>query len=380
MDKAELLSEFKARVDQFARYTGFIEKTRQQSDKFAPAVVEKVIRDNSEKRDEVVAELVPLSADMDGVVADLEKEREGILGGQRGSRLALEEAELRLAIGELTDEEFKTHTQDLRDELDKGDQAIAGIDEELGRFQGELERWRTLAAEAGVVAGGGHEVPELDEDDDEPIYAAKPSFREEDLVQISDVSEVESVDILEPDADVEAEEIDVHDLEVEGFQEVRGEGVRFEQVHQVDDVSMVFADEEENGSHGGPAAIKLDVGDIDTLVDEELEGGAEDAAADRPRRAVMLYQEGTAEEQIYPFTGEVMSRGRGRDNDVPVKNDSKVSRYHCKLYRRGPNFYIEDNKSANGTLVNGELITERRLFGGEEVIIGETFFRFRILD
>ena len=101
---------------------------------------------------------------------------------------------------------------------------------------------------------------------------------------------------------------------------------------------------------------------------------------DKPRRAVLLYQEGTAEEQIYPFTAEVLSLGRGRDNDVQVKNDSKVSRYHCKLYRRGPNFYIEDNKSANGTLVNGELITERRLFGGEEVIIGETFFRFRILD
>ncbi len=44
------------------------------------------------------------------------------------------------------------------------------------------------------------------------------------------------------------------------------------------------------------------------------------------------------------------------------------------------NFYIEDNKSSNGSLVNGELITERRLFGGEEVIIGETFFRFRIMD
>jgi pSer/pThr/pTyr-binding forkhead associated (FHA) protein len=56
-----------------------------------------------------------------------------------------------------------------------------------------------------------------------------------------------------------------------------------------------------------------------------------------------------------------------------------VSRFHCKLFRRSGNFYIEDNKSSNGTLVNGELITERRLFGGEEVIIGETFFRFRIM-
>ena len=57
-----------------------------------------------------------------------------------------------------------------------------------------------------------------------------------------------------------------------------------------------------------------------------------------------------------------------------------MSRYHCRITRQGNNFYIEDVKSSNGTLVNGELITDRRLFGGEEVIIGETFFRFRIME
>ncbi|MFN7147735.1 MAG: FHA domain-containing protein, partial [Myxococcota bacterium] len=106
--------------------------------------------------------------------------------------------------------------------------------------------------------------------------------------------------------------------------------------------------------------------------------GAE--ASDAPRRALLLYQEGTAEEQIYPFTGDTLTIGRGRENDIQIKNDSKVSRYHCKLFRRGNNFYIEDQKSSNGSLVNGELITDRRLFGGEEIIIGETFFRFRIME
>ena len=101
---------------------------------------------------------------------------------------------------------------------------------------------------------------------------------------------------------------------------------------------------------------------------------------DSPRRALLLYQEGTAEEQIYPFTNDALTIGRGRENDIQIKNDSKVSRYHCKLFRRGNNFYIEDAKSSNGTLVNGELITDRRLFGGEEIIIGETFFRFRIME
>ncbi len=117
--------------------------------------------------------------------------------------------------------------------------------------------------------------------------------------------------------------------------------------------------------------------EIDLLGDD---GGDGDGDAAGHRRALLLYQEGTAEEQIYPFTSDVITIGRGRDNDIQIKNDSKVSRYHCKIFRRGDNFYIEDNKSSNGSLVNGELITERRLFGGEEVIIGETFFRFRILD
>lgn len=94
--------------------------------------------------------------------------------------------------------------------------------------------------------------------------------------------------------------------------------------------------------------------------------------------AFMLYQEGTPEEQIYPFTDDVVTIGRGRDNGIQIRNDSKISRYHCKVYRRTSNFYIEDNKSSNGTLVNGELITERRLFGGEKIIIGETFFKFQV--
>ena len=48
-------------------------------------------------------------------------------------------------------------------------------------------------------------------------------------------------------------------------------------------------------------------------------------------------------------TGDVLSIGRGRDNDIQIKNDSKVSRFHCRLFRRGGKFYIEDNKSSNGT-------------------------------
>jgi len=94
---------------------------------------------------------------------------------------------------------------------------------------------------------------------------------------------------------------------------------------------------------------------------------------------VLFYAEGTPDEQPYPVSDDGFSLGRGRDNDVQIKNDSKVSRFHCRILREDGSWFIEDNNTSNGTLVNGELVTKRRLWGGEEIITGDTFFRFRLL-
>jgi hypothetical protein len=336
MDKAELLSEFESRVDKFEKFQSFIEKAKSQAGKFAAAVVDKVIADNQEKSMEVVGEIIPLMSDMEGVIEQLNADKVTAQESAKDSTFKLEELELRHMIGDLTDEAFESEAAEFRTVVESTDVTVAGLDEELEKFRSAISRWQELGGNAGVLHSGDEEAEEPDE-----------------VV----VEEIESV-------------------ELEGFEDDDDGSGHVESVSISEDMSVVFEDDDEGGDG-------FDVGDLDILGEDEeieLEAGDDDEDDDKPRRAVLLYQEGTAEEQIYPFTGEVMSLGRGRDNDVQVKNDSKVSRYHCKLYRRGPNFYIEDNKSANGTLVNGELITERRLFGGEEVIIGETFFRFRILD
>lgn len=346
MDRAELLSEFESRVDKFEKFRGFIDKAKSQSGKFAAAVVEKVIADNEERSIEVVGEIIPLMADLQEAIETLEGEKAGALENAKESKFRLEELELRQMIGDLSDEAFEAEASEYKSVVSTTDERVGEIDAELGTIQAALERWQTAGLAAGVI----------DEKAEEPV-----------------VEEEEPIEIEEADEEAFAGDD-------------KGDGSHVESVSISEDVSVVFDDEEDDEG--------FEVGDLDILGDDgdelELEAGEaeEDDAGDddagdedsKPRRAVLLYQEGTAEEQIYPFTGDVMSLGRGRDNDIQVKNDSKVSRYHCKLYRRGPNFYIEDNKSANGSLVNGELITERRLFGGEEVIIGETFFRFRILD
>ncbi|MFT4621991.1 MAG: hypothetical protein ACI8PZ_000643 [Myxococcota bacterium] len=381
MDKAELLSKFTGQVDLFEKYQTFIEKAQSQSGRFSAAVVERVVADNTAKSLEIVSEIVPMMADLDGVIQDLDEQRQQITEGVSQSQFKLEELELRHMIGELDDDSFAAEAEELKSVVARADADVSALDIELGEFRGAVARWTELGKAAGMVDetvpepvpepaadevavdddddddddDDGDDEPEVDDDDDDDDAAQSLVSFDEPLVEI-DADDDDSSD--EPAGDDDSE-IDI----------------------EVDDGSEPELDLGADDADSG-----FEVGDLDILGDDEeldLDGGdpvVDTEQHEKPRRAVLLYQEGTAEEQIYPFSGEVLSLGRGRDNDVQVKNDSKVSRYHCKLYRRGPNFYIEDNKSANGTLVNGELITERRLFGGEEVIIGETFFRFRILD
>ncbi len=355
MDKAELLAEFKAQLDLFDKYQTYIDKARNYADQFNPAVVEKVISDNTEKIREVADVLDPLVADVRGVLEDLEAGKDQVLKGVKTARMRLEELELRKMIGELEDEDFDEATSGLRSEIESADTRVGDIDSEIDDFRETLDSWVS-------------QRPDLDEEDSASIPVA-----EDDLLgDLEDEGGVELEDDEEED-DLLGEEAFADDGPAD-------DGVHIKQVSVEDDVSAVFDDEEDVLVAGGEeeAGISFSDGDLDDLGDlgaEELAAPAEEAGE---AQAVLVLQEGTSEEHIYSLASDVISLGRGRDNNIQVKNDSKVSRYHCKMYRRGGNFFIEDNKSANGTLVDGELITEKRLIGGEEIIIGETLFRFRI--
>ena len=68
--------------------------------------------------------------------------------------------------------------------------------------------------------------------------------------------------------------------------------------------------------------------------------------------------------------------GRAAENPIAIP-DTSVSRRHALLRRVGGGWTVSDLGSGNGTLVNGELLAgPRRLYGGEEIIVGRTFLRF----
>ncbi|NOY24607.1 MAG: FHA domain-containing protein [Oligoflexia bacterium] len=386
----ELIKEFNELADEYAKHRDYIDKAQAQAAKFSAAVIEKVVLDHEIKSSGTADLILPHVPTLQAGIADVDTEKAQINTEKASSDDKMEELQLRAAIGELEDAEFEELSKELKETLDKAANRIAELDDVRDTLQAALDRWVELAARAGqddglakpepddeatrdgeellvmgdepvvVAASGQHSSSGSQREDVSAVFGENPAAEAQQAVAAGEESLIEVGDISEDDGDEASADVDF------GFDD----GDDFLAEDNGAEVQLDLVDE--NSGQNNQIAVSL--GEGDAMVDDIGSDGQDDA-----RRALLLYQEGTAEEQIYPFTGDVLTIGRGRDNDIQIKNDSKVSRFHCRLFRRTGNFYIEDNKSSNGTLVNGELITERRLFGGEEVIIGETFFRFRIM-
>ncbi len=88
---------------------------------------------------------------------------------------------------------------------------------------------------------------------------------------------------------------------------------------------------------------------------------------------------GDATEELVTVLETEVSIGRGRDNTLQLAHDGQSSRRHCTITREADGVVrLRDHGSSNGTLVNGERVSERRLFGGEEILVGETVLRYRV--
>ena len=90
-----------------------------------------------------------------------------------------------------------------------------------------------------------------------------------------------------------------------------------------------------------------------------------------PKRLVPV---GLAGNLAVRLKGQSLMVGRLPCCDVELPLPT-VSSHHCRLVHLGSRWYIEDLASRNGTLVNGKPIRRARLRVGNEIQIGEFFFR-----
>jgi hypothetical protein len=74
---------------------------------------------------------------------------------------------------------------------------------------------------------------------------------------------------------------------------------------------------------------------------------------------------------------DAITLGRMKGNSISL-NDSSVSLSHAKITRVGSDFFLKDLNSTNGTMLNGQSITEARLRDGDQVKLGEVIAYFRV--
>jgi hypothetical protein len=357
METRELLSTLTGLLDSLDTHRTYIARAREQaaSGRFSATVIEKVILDHEIKAAGVAEQVGPL---LPGIQARLQVLHAEVYTTE-ASRSSVDEQimefELRHVVGELTDGELEQAVADLRGTQGIANERLAVIQDETGTLDAVLVRWNAAAAALGQV----------------PVPVAKPIA--------PPVSAAPPVAVVAPEIEVD------HSKSAPAPSAPALSGL-FDDAAEAGDEEVSVGGEVDVSIEGDDAGVEVDV---EVMVDAQAAPVEDAPAVETLRRALLVYAEGTPDEHIYPFDGDELNIGRarqpdpksGRSNDIVLAHDSKVSRYHhARVHRRGNSFYVEDNGSQNGTYLNGDLVTERRLYGGEEVLIGESNFRFRIMD
>ena len=94
----------------------------------------------------------------------------------------------------------------------------------------------------------------------------------------------------------------------------------------------------------------------------------------------LTISEGREPGKEFVFSQDSVFIGRATDCDVTLL-DAGVSRKHCRIFRREGAYAVEDQGSANGTLVNGSPVpTQQVLADGDKLTLGPVTFIFALMS
>ncbi|GAB3604428.1 FHA domain-containing protein [Microbacterium aureliae] len=112
-----------------------------------------------------------------------------------------------------------------------------------------------------------------------------------------------------------------------------------------------------------PFGSELNTAELDAI--EALPSGA----------ALLLVRSGPTAGARYLLDSDVTTVGRHPEADI-FFDDVTVSRRHAEITRAGTNFELVDQRSLNGTYVNGERVDRAVLTNGAEVRVGKFRLNF----
>jgi hypothetical protein len=85
--------------------------------------------------------------------------------------------------------------------------------------------------------------------------------------------------------------------------------------------------------------------------------------------------QGTERALLIPLCAEPVHIGRGLSAELRL-DDNSVSRRHAILVPRPAGARILDDRSANGTFVNGRRVQQAELSNGDVIVVGRVVLRF----
>jgi pSer/pThr/pTyr-binding forkhead associated (FHA) protein len=117
----------------------------------------------------------------------------------------------------------------------------------------------------------------------------------------------------------------------------------------------------------------------DAEASEELIAAGEDPEEEPVARPRIVFEEGTVQERVWVMEEGELTIGRARGNHVQIRDDRGVSRLHCTIFERDGAYFVRDNGSTKGTLVDGHLVVDDQpLETGTRVTLGDTEMVFRL--
>ena len=96
-----------------------------------------------------------------------------------------------------------------------------------------------------------------------------------------------------------------------------------------------------------------------------------------PRGQYLALQDGS-ETRLLRLEDKVTHIGRGTDADIRL-DEHRVSRAHAVLVRHGRHFRLLDNRSSNGTFVNGRQVTATNIDNGDVILVGPVAMQYLVV-
>jgi two-component system cell cycle response regulator len=121
-------------------------------------------------------------------------------------------------------------------------------------------------------------------------------------------------------------------------------------------------------------------GEHDTDISRLTDFGIPGNALVKRDRAILLRMDGADAGEVHALELDTVRIGRHPMTELTVRDDG-VSRVHARIRREGTLWFVEDQGSTNGTLVQGERVEQAVLHDGDTLQIGpRVTFRYSLVD